>query len=98
MFDSLRVHFVMMCLSGGYFVLEPQSWQSYRKKRRVKNDFKATLSTIVFKPHQFDEFLQQHLGFQLIEIIEFDKNQLKSDERNSDFYNRPLFIYRKPIS
>lgn len=76
---------------GGYIILEPQSWESYRKKRRLKDDFKATLGRINFKPHHFDNFLQEELHLHCVEV-------LQSNGSSGEFGSRPLFIYQKPES
>eukprot|EP00039_Didymoeca_costata_P007963 m.105881 g.105881 ORF g.105881 m.105881 type:complete len:272 (+) comp13891_c1_seq9:104-919(+) len=49
--------------SGGRFILEPQPWQSYRKKRWLSPEIKATFQSIVLKPIQFKEFLLNEIGF-----------------------------------
>lgn len=77
-------------------MLEPQSWESYRNRRRMKDEFKARLHSIALKPHMFDKFLVEELKFELVEVLHSSAEWLK--ERNlspEDPFKRPLFVYRK---
>jgi len=47
---------------GGWFVLEPQAWDTYRKAKRMDPMLKATAQTLQLRPEDFSQVLQE-LGF-----------------------------------
>jgi 7SK snRNA methylphosphate capping enzyme len=79
-----RVHALLR--PGGLFILEPQLWPSYRKKCSLTPHIRATFKTITLHPEDFPAVLAE-LGFQLVEQHHVDKN--------TEGFNRPLFVYRK---
>lgn len=52
-------------LSAGYFILEPQPWSSYLKKKRLTPEIKKTVQGITFRPERFPEYLNT-IGFHLL--------------------------------
>ena len=54
---------------GGYFVLEPQEWGSYKKKRHLTREIRETVKGIQIRPEDFEGYLEQ-LGFERVDVIE----------------------------
>lgn len=50
---------------GGFFILEPQLWKSYKKKKNAVALFKENLKKIELRPHLFKEYLCT-IGFQMV--------------------------------
>src|SRR5690242_11554952 len=50
---------------GGIFILEPQLWRSYRKRRHLTERIASKFSTLKLRPQDFDSELID-LGFTLI--------------------------------
>ncbi|KRX04299.1 hypothetical protein PPERSA_11423 [Pseudocohnilembus persalinus] len=60
---------------GGIFILEPQDWKSYKKRRSLCPEFQKNYNEIQIKPNNFNQILLQ-MGFKLIKYIQAEKNQL----------------------
>ncbi len=73
---------------GGLFVLEPQNWKSYKKKSNISEHIHDTMSKIEFFPSQFNTYLSETLGFQLI------GKKHKETQLNTKF-NREIYFYTK---
>ncbi|CAE7713094.1 unnamed protein product, partial [Symbiodinium pilosum] len=54
---------------GGYFILEPQGWGSYKKKRHITRAIRDTVASIELRPEAFAECLVE-MGFEQIDTIE----------------------------
>ncbi len=39
---------------GGYFIIEPQEWKSYKKKKNLNDKIKQNYNNIQLKPSDFD--------------------------------------------
>eukprot|EP01071_Lankesteria_metandrocarpae_P002757 Lankesteria_metandrocarpae@DN2535_c0_g1_i1.p1 len=50
---------------GGIMILEPQSWDAYRKKRRLREDIKNRVSRALLKPHFFSQYLTMHRKYNI---------------------------------
>ncbi|KAL3148854.1 hypothetical protein ABBQ32_001728 [Trebouxia sp. C0010 RCD-2024] len=75
---------------GGWFILEPQPWRSYKQARR-KQDMSAApfgrLDLLQLRPEGFVEYLQQALGFVLVRELHV--------ARSSAGFNRPMYLFQK---
>ncbi|KAL7646824.1 UNVERIFIED_CONTAM: hypothetical protein RMT77_002080 [Armadillidium vulgare] len=72
---------------GGIFILEPQSWRSYTKKRKLTNEIFENYKNIKFFPNQIGEFLTSEVGFSFL--------QKCSVSHLSRGFERPIYIYKK---
>lgn len=79
-YDSLKF--------GGIFILEPQEWKSYKKKKYLNKEFKKTYKEIKLKPKDFGNYLEK-IGFKYKEKMIPDIN-LKHLT-----FKRPIFVYEK---
>jgi len=75
---------------GGVFILEPQDWRAYKKKKCMNDDFKRIYKLIRLKPKDFPIYLEKELGFLFKEKITPDLNVKHSG------FKRPIYIYQKP--
>ncbi|VDN44911.1 unnamed protein product [Gongylonema pulchrum] len=48
---------------GGLFILEPQSFESYRKRSKLTPEMSEIYKTIEFMPSAFEEYLVADIGF-----------------------------------
>merc|ERR1719373_1381732 len=76
---------------GGLFVLEPQDWKSYVKKRKLNPEIRQTVKGIELRPEAFDNFLAG-LGFDLLGRIE------PCATAQGGFNRRPILLYGKPLT
>ncbi|PRP85058.1 glycoside hydrolase family 43 protein [Planoprotostelium fungivorum] len=76
----------------GYFLLEPQEWSTYKKKKRVYppsvQHFKSNYDTIKLKPNHFQEYLEKN-GFQLV------THELLVEGQQAAGFQRPMFLFKK---
>lgn len=72
--------------SGGLFILEPQSYASYRKKAKTQQQ-RQILKQIQMRPSDFPKVLQEEFGFIL------EKEHAPDHTKNG--FKRPLYIFRK---
>ncbi|XP_053992171.1 uncharacterized protein LOC128883631 [Hylaeus volcanicus] len=61
--------------SGGFFVLQPQSWESYKRNYSGIPQYKSQRHQIYFKPHHFDTYLQKELHLTRVAIWQDDTNR-----------------------
>ncbi|CAE7533771.1 unnamed protein product [Symbiodinium sp. CCMP2456] len=73
---------------GGYFVLEPQGWGSYKKKRHITRAIRDTVASIEIRPEAFAEYLVG-LGFEKVDVIDPPDDLPKN-------FQRQLLIFRRP--
>jgi 7SK snRNA methylphosphate capping enzyme len=80
-----------MLADGGIFVLEPQPWGSYRRKKHVSDVARGNYGRIKLRPEQFPAYLIDYVGFRAYEEIrvEYDASVSKG------FANRPLYLFIK---
>ncbi|KAJ1619887.1 Bicoid-interacting protein 3-domain-containing protein, partial [Pavlovales sp. CCMP2436] len=76
---------------GGVFVLEPQPWSSYRRKKHVSETARAHYAQIRLRPERFPEFLVDHIGFRAVEQIKVEYDALVSQ----GFASRPMYLFVK---
>jgi len=55
---------------GGIFLLEPQPFQTYRRKHTLTEDIKRVFKTIQFRPEEFVDFLVKEYDFELVKAFE----------------------------
>ncbi|KAG2180484.1 hypothetical protein INT44_003488 [Umbelopsis vinacea] len=60
---------------GGTFVVEPQAYESYARRRRDSEHIKATYDSIKFLPDQFKDFLLNEVHFASYEIAGDTENE-----------------------
>jgi len=75
--------------SGGIFILEPQPWKSYKKKRELNDNVKDHFENIKFKPTDFHKYLMEVVGFKRSETLFVNG----SSEEKKGFKRRPLVFY-----
>ena len=80
-----------MLADGGAFVLEPQPWSSYRRKRHVSDASRAHYPQIRLRPERFEEYLIDTVGFRAVEQVRVDYGASVS----KGFASRPLFLFIK---
>jgi len=73
---------------GGYFVLEPQEWSSYRKKMHLTAEIRQNVKDIELRPAQFREALEE-LGF-------VHHGTIAPPDTGPKGFQRSLQVYAKP--
>jgi len=73
---------------GGIFVLEPQEWSSYKKKRHLTPQIRETVAGIELRPENFDEFLIS-IGFESLGVIEPPSDAPLNFQRSLRLFCRP---------
>eukprot|EP00931_Biecheleriopsis_adriatica_P023602 TRINITY_DN14872_c0_g3_i1.p1 TRINITY_DN14872_c0_g3~~TRINITY_DN14872_c0_g3_i1.p1 ORF type:complete len:355 (+),score=72.93 TRINITY_DN14872_c0_g3_i1:38-1102(+) len=73
---------------GGIFVLEPQEWSSYKKKRHLTPAIRETVAGIQIRPDDFDEYLVS-LGFEKVDVIEPSGDAPRNFQRSLRIFRRP---------
>lgn len=77
--------------SGGLFILEPQDWQSYKKKRHLTQEIRQNVAGIELRPEAFSEYLSS-LGLVLEGTIEPPEGKPKG------FSGRRILFFRRPVA
>jgi len=72
----------------GIFILEPQPWNSYSKKKKLTEKIHQMYQNIRFFPDQFGAYLLSEVGFSTVE-------SLGTPVHNSKGFQRPLLLFRK---
>uniref|UniRef100_A0A3Q2XBN4 RNA methyltransferase n=1 Tax=Hippocampus comes TaxID=109280 RepID=A0A3Q2XBN4_HIPCM len=54
---------------GGLFILEPQPWQSYIKRKKLTDTINRNFHSIRLKPDQFSSYLTNEVGFTSCEFL-----------------------------
>eukprot|EP00435_Cladocopium_sp_Y103_P012445 s1234_g3.t1 len=75
---------------GGYFVLEPQEWGSYKKKRHLTREIRQTVAKIQIRPEDFEDYLQNAIGFEKVDVIEPPGDLPPNFQRRLRIFRRPL--------
>ncbi|XP_036381089.1 7SK snRNA methylphosphate capping enzyme [Megalops cyprinoides] len=73
---------------GGLFILEPQSWASYSKRKKLTDTIYKNYYNIRFKPDQFSSYLTSEVGFSGYELI-------GTPNSSSRGFQRPIYLFRK---
>ena len=81
-YDALR--------PGGHFLLEPQDWRSYKKRKYLTKEFKEVYKNIELRPNNFENYLVQRLGFKKVTELEPDNEAVKIEG-----FKRSIYIFQK---
>ncbi|XP_036404108.1 7SK snRNA methylphosphate capping enzyme isoform X2 [Megalops cyprinoides] len=73
---------------GGIFILEPQPWASYSKRKKLTETTYKNYYNIRFKPDQFSSYLTSEVGFSSYELI-------GTPTSSSRGFQRPIYLFHK---
>ncbi|RUS22798.1 Bicoid-interacting protein 3-domain-containing protein [Endogone sp. FLAS-F59071] len=73
---------------GGRFVMEPQPWESYKRRSKMSEALDENHRKIQFYPQDFNEFLRNEVGFVSIEELGVSNNDAKG-------FRRPIYVFLK---
>ncbi|XP_070810771.1 7SK snRNA methylphosphate capping enzyme [Pituophis catenifer annectens] len=74
---------------GGVFILEPQAWSSYKKRKNLTETISRHYQRIKLKPDQFPSYLtSSEVGFSSYELVAMPRNTSKG-------FQRPIYLFRK---
>ncbi|KAI1898744.1 hypothetical protein AGOR_G00075530 [Albula goreensis] len=73
---------------GGIFILEPQPWASYGKRKKLTETTYKNYYSIRFKPDQFTSYLTSEVGFSSYELIGTPKSSSRG-------FQRPIYLFHK---
>ncbi|XP_034034422.1 7SK snRNA methylphosphate capping enzyme-like [Thalassophryne amazonica] len=73
---------------GGLFILEPQSWESYTRRKKLTDNIRKNYHSIHLKPDQFTEYLINEVGFTSFRCLEAPKCSVRG-------FQRPIYLFHK---
>ncbi|GAA6107948.1 7SK snRNA methylphosphate capping enzyme, partial [Tachysurus ichikawai] len=73
---------------GGLFILEPQPWSSYSKRKKLTETIYKNYFSIQLKPEQFSSFLTSEVGFSSYEL-------LGTPNSSSRGFQRAIYLFYK---
>ncbi|XP_078284367.1 7SK snRNA methylphosphate capping enzyme-like isoform X2 [Rhinoraja longicauda] len=74
---------------GGIFILEPQPWSSYGKRRKLTETIYRNYYRIILKPEQFTSYLlSPEVGFSSYELV-------GTPQSTSKGFQRPVYLFHK---
>lgn len=73
---------------GGMFILEPQPWESYVRRRKLTDNISRNYHSIRLKPDQFSSYLVQEVGFASFEHLGAPKCSVRG-------FQRPIYVFHK---
>ncbi|CAN9501442.1 unnamed protein product [Ophioblennius macclurei] len=73
---------------GGMFILEPQPWESYVRRRKLTDNISRNYHSIRLKPDQFTSYLVHEVGFASFEHLEAPKCSVRG-------FQRPIYVFHK---
>ncbi|TRY89258.1 hypothetical protein DNTS_034632 [Danionella cerebrum] len=73
---------------GGLFILEPQPWASYGKRKRLSETICNNYHNIRLKPDQFSSYLTTEVGFSSYKLIGTPQNHSKGFQRSIYTYHK----------
>ncbi|KAA0716280.1 7SK snRNA methylphosphate capping enzyme [Triplophysa tibetana] len=73
---------------GGLFILEPQPWNSYSKRKKLTEVIGKNYHGIRLRPDQFSSFLTTEVGFNSYELIGTPQNLSRG-------FQRPIYLFHK---
>ncbi|XKL63669.1 hypothetical protein PGB90_006033 [Kerria lacca] len=76
---------------GGILILEPQSWDSYKKKKSLTETIWRNYQNIQLFPHHFDRYLlSSEVGFSRCQTLAVVNHQYKG-------FRRAIKVFKKPL-
>ncbi|XP_048090685.1 7SK snRNA methylphosphate capping enzyme-like [Alosa alosa] len=75
-------------LPGGLFILEPQPWDSYNRRRKLTDSISKNYASIQLKPDMFASYLTSEVGFGGYKLIGTPKS-------SSQGFERPIYVFHK---
>ncbi|KAF7205792.1 7SK snRNA methylphosphate capping enzyme [Nothobranchius furzeri] len=73
---------------GGMFILEPQPWESYVRRKKLSENISRNFHSIRLKPDQFSSYLTSEVGFTSFEHLGSPKCSVKG-------FQRPIYVFHK---
>ncbi|CAJ1064063.1 SK snRNA methylphosphate capping enzyme-like [Xyrichtys novacula] len=73
---------------GGLFILEPQPWESYVRRKKLTDNINRNYHNIRLKPDQFPSYLTNEVGFTNFEYLGAPKCSIRG-------FQRPIFLFHK---
>ncbi|XP_030603120.1 7SK snRNA methylphosphate capping enzyme [Archocentrus centrarchus] len=73
---------------GGLFILEPQPWESYVRRKKLTDNISRNYHSIRLKPDQFSSYLTTEVGFTSFEYIGAPKCSVRG-------FQRPIYVFHK---
>ncbi|KAL6098530.1 mepce [Pungitius sinensis] len=73
---------------GGVFILEPQPWESYVRRKKLTDNIGRNFQSIRLKPDQFVSYLTSEVGFTSYEYLGAPKCSIKG-------FQRPMYLFHK---
>ncbi|KAF4113713.1 7SK snRNA methylphosphate capping enzyme [Onychostoma macrolepis] len=73
---------------GGLFILEPQPWNSYGKRKKLTETIFKNYHSIRLKPDHFSSYLTTEVGFSSYELIGTSQNYSRG-------FQRPIYLFHK---
>ncbi|KAI5096197.1 7SK snRNA methylphosphate capping enzyme-like [Silurus meridionalis] len=73
---------------GGVFIVQPQPWSSYSKRKRLTETTHRNYNSIRLRPDQFSSYLTSEVGFTSYELISATKSCPKG-------LQRPIYLFYK---
>lgn len=73
---------------GGIFILEPQPWESYVRRKKLTDNISRNFYNIRLKPDQFSSYLTTEVGFTSSEYLGAPKCSIRG-------FQRPIYLFHK---
>ncbi|XP_076024703.1 7SK snRNA methylphosphate capping enzyme isoform X2 [Genypterus blacodes] len=73
---------------GGLFILEPQPWESYGRRKKLTDNICRNFHSIRLKPDQFSAYLTNEVGFKTCDFLGAPKSSSRG-------FQRPMYLLRK---
>ncbi|KAK5858448.1 hypothetical protein PBY51_002586 [Eleginops maclovinus] len=73
---------------GGKFILEPQPWESYVRRKKLTDSINKNFLNIRLRPDQFSSYLTSEVGFTRSEFLGAPKCSIRG-------FQRPIFLFHK---
>ncbi|KAM3601517.1 uncharacterized protein V6R79_014094 [Siganus canaliculatus] len=73
---------------GGKFILEPQPWESYVRRKKLTDNISRNYHSIHLKPDQFSSYLTTEVGFTSFEYLGAPKCSVRG-------FQRPVYLFHK---
>lgn len=100
--EGLRLAFKRMYAQlrpGGILIIEPQSWDSYKKKKSLTETIWRNYRAIQLFPHHFDRYLlSSEVGFSRCQTLAVVNHQLKGFRRAIKVFKKPMTSVRSTAS